>query len=86
MLQKENKNINSKFLNLFFDKKSFVCCALLKISNYITYNILLYKKLQPTVFIKNKIQIKNNIKLLRDNKRKISKENTSVEFVKAITY
>ena len=28
MLQKENKNINLKFLNLFFDKKSFVFCVL----------------------------------------------------------
>ena len=74
MLQKENKNIKLKFFNLFFDKKSFVCCALLKVSTYITYNISLYKKLQPTVFIKNKIQIKNDIKLLRDNKRKKQKK------------
>ena len=75
MLQKENKNMNLKLLNLFFfENIFFYMCALLKISTYITYNILLYKKLQPTVFIKNKIQIKNDIKLLRDNKRKKQKK------------
>ena len=52
MLQIENKNINLKFLNFFFfDKLSFVCCALIKISNNNTNNNLLYKNLQPTVFI-----------------------------------
>ena len=54
MLQKENKNINLKFLNFFFDKNSFVCSALLKISTYINQNNLLYKKFKPTVFIKIK--------------------------------
>ena len=45
MLQEERKNINLKFKNLKIKKKqSFVCCALLKISTIITYNILLYKK------------------------------------------
>ena len=58
----------------------------LKKSKYITYNNLLYKNLQPTVFINYKIQIKNEIKLLYDNKRKMIKEKASVEFVKTITY
>ena len=52
MLQKEINNILEVF-KFFLIKKvlCFVCCALLLISTNNTYSNLLYKKLQPTVFI-----------------------------------
>ena len=41
---KKKLKYKSKVFELFFDVKSFVFCALLKIKNSITYNVLLYKK------------------------------------------